>query len=44
MNTNTGDTSSHATGPIRLKDRLMEQLIRQEYPVPPRNLFWFGIH
>jgi arylsulfatase A-like enzyme len=27
-----------------LKDRLMEQLIRQDYPVPPRDLFWFGIH
>ena len=27
-----------------LKDRLMEQIIRQDYPVPPRNLFWFGIH
>ena len=27
-----------------LKDRLTEQIIRQDYPVPPRDLFWFGIH
>ncbi len=27
-----------------LKDRLMEQIIRQDYPVPPRDLFLFGIH
>ena len=27
-----------------LKDRLTEQIILQDYPVHPRDLFWFGIH
>ncbi len=34
----------HAALRRELKDRLMEQIIRQDYPVSPRDLFWFGIH
>ena len=34
----------HAALHRELKDRLMEQVIRQDYPLPPRDLFLFGIH
>ena len=34
----------HAALNHELKDRLMEQVIRQDYPLPPRDLFLFGIH
>jgi len=34
----------HAALRQELKDRLMEQMIRQDVPVPPRDLFRFGIH
>jgi arylsulfatase A-like enzyme len=34
----------HSSLRQELKDRLMELIIRQDYPVPPRDLFLFGIH
>ena len=34
----------HAALHRELKDRLMEQIIRQDCPLPPRDLFLFGIH
>jgi len=41
---NLANDPEHAALHRALKDRLLEQMIRQDYPVPPRDLFLFGIH
>jgi len=41
---NLANDPGHALLKQGLKDRLLEQLIRQDWPVTPRDLFNFGIH
>jgi arylsulfatase A-like enzyme len=41
---NLANDPAHAALRGELRDRLMEQIIRQDIPIPPRDLFMFGIH
>jgi arylsulfatase A-like enzyme len=41
---NLANAPAHAALRGELRDRLMEQIIGQDSPVPPRDLFMFGIH
>ena len=41
---NLANDPEHSSLRRQLKDRLMELIIRQDYPVSPRDLFLFGIH
>lgn len=41
---NLAKDPAHHDLKLKLKERLLEQLILQDWPVPPRDLFNFGIH